>query len=82
MSDKFFKVNIYSPEKLLAEYSASLLVCPATDGEIGVMADHMPMICALKKGVCRITTDNGVEKTEIPDGFLSVHDNIADIICK
>lgn len=81
MSEKTFSVNIYTPEKLTASYSSSLLVCPASDGEIGVMADHMPMICALKDGDCRITTENGVEKAHITGGVLFVKNNSADIIC-
>lgn len=79
MADKTFQVKIYSPDKLLGSYEASLLICPATDGEIGVMAGHAPMLCALRAGKCRITTPEGKVFAEIGSGFLSVKNDLAEI---
>lgn len=79
MAEKTFRVYIYSPDETIGEYEASLLVCPASDGELGVMADHSPMLCALKSGQCRITTAEGKVFADISNGFLSVENNVAEI---
>lgn len=82
MSDKKLKVNIYTPDSFRGSYDTGLLVCPATDGEIGIMADHMPMVCALKEGKCRIKTEDGTVNVDISKGLLCVKDNVADIFCE
>ena len=42
-----FKVTIYTPEQLFGTFEAVSLTCNATDGEICVMRDHMPMLLAI-----------------------------------
>ena len=82
MADKKFTVNIHSPDKLLGAYEVSLLVCPAVDGEIGIMAGHMPMLCALRAGECRLTTDEETIRFAVTDGLLYVKNNTAEIFCE
>lgn len=46
-----FQLELVSPEKLLLSRAVEMVVFPAAEGEMGVLAGHAPMIVALRGGV-------------------------------
>jgi F-type H+-transporting ATPase subunit epsilon len=48
------ELEIVSPEKLLLSRAAELVVIPASEGEMGVLPGHAPMIVLLRGGTIRI----------------------------
>jgi F-type H+-transporting ATPase subunit epsilon len=57
-----------------------LAVLPATDGEIGILARHAAMVCALGTGACRLTTDKGVITFAMSGGFSRVHGDVVTVL--
>jgi F-type H+-transporting ATPase subunit epsilon len=47
--------DLVSPERLLLSEEADMVTIPATDGYMGVLAGHMPLITTLKPGVIDVT---------------------------
>ena len=43
-------LEIVSPEKLLVSLDVDMVVIPASEGDIGVLPDHSPMIVLLRGG--------------------------------
>ena len=76
-----FKLSIVSPERILFEEEIESLVVPGSEGYLGILSHHAPLIAGLKVGKIRLRTQENVEKTlAISGGFIDVSDNQATIL--
>ncbi len=48
------ELEILTPERIVFQEDIEMVIAPAIDGEIGILANHYPLITALKIGVLRI----------------------------
>lgn len=71
-------VELVSADRTVWSGEASLVVARTTEGELGVMPGHTPILGALVQGEVRISPTSGAAITaEIDGGFLSVeHDRV------
>ncbi|MBU8544533.1 MULTISPECIES: ATP synthase F1 subunit epsilon [Roseomonadaceae] len=68
-----FQLELVSPEKLLLSRAVEMAVLPATEGEMGVLPGHAPMIVTLRGGVIAVTEGGQVtERLFIAGGFAEV----------
>ncbi len=54
MADKI-SFDLVSPEQLLLSDEAEMITIPGSEGDMGVMAGHMPLITTLKPGIVSVT---------------------------
>ncbi len=68
-----FKLKVAQIDKLLFDDNVVSLNCPGVEGEMTVLAHHIPLITLLKEGVLKIKIDEDTQK-EIPikGGILEV----------
>lgn len=66
------QVSIHTLEKTLYEGQAEVLSLPGVDGELSVLAGHIPLVTVLKGGQLRLR--KGMKVLEIPlrGGFVEV----------
>ena len=71
-----FNVDVVSPEGTLWAGDAEFLVARTTEGEIGILAGHEPLMAALSAGPVLIDHD-GDQRTTIAvhGGFMQVVEN-------
>ena len=71
-----FSVDVVSPEGTLWSGDAEFLVARTTEGEIGILAGHEPLMAALAAGAVLIDHD-GDQRTTIAvhGGFMQVVEN-------
>ena len=67
-----FHLVITTPEGMLFDGEAERLSVRAIDGDLAVMAGHMPLVTALKEGECRVLLENETKYAECTGGILSV----------
>ena len=68
-----FKLIISSPEGNVFEGDAASISLRGIEGELAVMAGHIPFITVVKSGICRILLPDGEEKTgQTGGGILTV----------
>jgi F-type H+-transporting ATPase subunit epsilon len=66
-------LEIVSPEKLLLSRPVDMVVIPAAEGEMGVMAQHAPMILLLRGGTIRLYEGaNVTEQFYVAGGFAEI----------
>jgi len=83
MADSTFMVEIVTPERILFRDEVQFLVAPGTEGELGVLRNHAPLVGALKIGVLRYKDKNGAQKKmALSGGFMEVVDNIARVLAE
>ena len=59
MADKTFNLQIISPTRVFFDEAVDMVEMKTTEGEIGVLAGHIPLTTILEPGVLRIKTDGG-----------------------
>jgi F-type H+-transporting ATPase subunit epsilon len=70
-----------TPEKTVFEKDARSIVAPGSEGYLGVLSNHAPLITALRPGVLSVKDDKGVESFYcVSGGFLEVSSNVATIL--
>lgn len=68
-----FSLTISSPDGNLFKGDAVRLSVRGTEGDLAVMAGHIPFVTAVKECECRIELSDGTEKTgHTAGGLLNV----------
>jgi F-type H+-transporting ATPase subunit epsilon len=66
-------LEIVSPERLLLSRSADMVVIPASEGDMGVLEGHTPMIVTLRGGVIALYSGEQVtDRLFVSGGFAEV----------
>jgi F-type H+-transporting ATPase subunit epsilon len=77
------KVEILTPEAALFEGEASFVYLPGSDGSLGILNRHAPLISSLKKGTVRIKDNSGKEhKFDVKGGTVEVYNNKVIILAE
>ncbi len=70
---KAFRVDIVSPDGLAWSGDAEFVVARTPDGEIGIMADHEPVMASLVQGTVSVdAVGGGRVQVDVEGGFLQV----------
>ncbi len=72
MADKTFNLQIISPTRVFFDEAVDMVEMKTTEGEIGVLAGHIPLTTILEPGVLRIKTDGNVREAALHDGFVQI----------
>ncbi|HUI93090.1 MAG TPA: F0F1 ATP synthase subunit epsilon [Chitinivibrionales bacterium] len=80
MSDKTFQLDIVTPERKVFSEKVDFAVFPGSEGELGILFDHAPLLSRLDPGEIRITRDKKTECMAISGGFLEVRKNDVSVI--
>lgn len=75
------QVDLVAADRVVWSGDASLVVARTTDGEVGILKDHAPVLSVLvQSGVELETTDSGRLYAVVDGGFLSVANNKVSIL--
>ena len=74
------KISLISPEAVLFEGEAAMVVAPAHDGEVGILEKHAPMMTLLGTGVLRLGGGGTDRSFNVEGGFLQVVDDVVRIV--
>ena len=74
------QVEIVSADRKVWEGDASQVSARSTDGDLGILPGHTPILCVLAEGEVRVNADGSWRSAQIDGGFLSVdHDRVTII---
>lgn len=71
---------VVTPEQTALDQKADFVALPLYDGEIGIGANHSPLIGRLGYGEMRIKTGNTTTSYYIDGGFVQVADNVVSVL--
>jgi F-type H+-transporting ATPase subunit epsilon len=78
---KAFQVDVVSPEATVWSGMATIVVAKTPDGELGIMADHEPLMGALVTGPVIVESESGERTTiGVHGGFIQVLHNQVTLI--
>jgi F-type H+-transporting ATPase subunit epsilon len=64
--------DLVSPERLLLSTEADMVTVPGTEGYMGVMAGHAPLVSTLRAGMIDVQTDGKDDRYFIRGGFAEI----------
>ena len=76
---KTFKIVAMTPEKEFFNGEATHIIISTPDGEIGIMADHMPIIAVVSKSVLKAEIGGEWRIATIGEGFLDISENTVEL---
>ena len=80
MKHSLFDLTVSSPEKQLFSGKVESLAAKAVDGEIGIFANHAPLISILRDGPLKIQPANKpAVNIPILGGVMHVEKNTAEV---
>ena len=81
--DNYLTVNVVTPNGLVYEHHAAIVVAKTLDGEIGILPRHAPIIVPLtidEVRIKRVDADAHIDWIAVNGGVMEVRENIVSII--
>lgn len=72
--------RLITPEKVVYDGEADLVVVRIADGDIGVMVDHAPVVSTVEMRTVRITQNDERHIFATSDGFFKVSENLVQVL--
>jgi F-type H+-transporting ATPase subunit epsilon len=69
---KTIRLDIVTPERIVYSADVNMVIARATDGDLGVLPGHAPLIAGLAIWPLRILTDDGEKQVSVCGGFIEV----------
>ena len=83
MAENTFKLNLYTLDKLIYGGDVQSVVAHGSDGYLGILPRHAPLLTSLEIGALSITDKDGKEqKFALNGGFLEVINNEVTILAE
>ena len=81
MSDDSIRVELVAADRLVWSGDATRVIARTTEGDVGILPHHAPMLSLLVDGVVDIqTTDGETWIAAVDAGFLSVANNRVSVL--
>jgi F-type H+-transporting ATPase subunit epsilon len=79
--DKLLTVSLVAADRVVWEGEATMVIARTTEGDVGILSNHAPILSLMVDGVVDIRTPEGETWVAAVDaGFLSVADNRVSIL--
>ena len=76
-----FELEVATPEKLVLQASCTEAQIPGSEGELGILPGHAPLLSTLTSGVLRYQTADGREEVQaIHGGWVEVQQTLVRVL--
>ena len=82
MADKTFTLQIISPTRIFFDEEVDMVEMRTTEGEIGVLAGHIPLTAIVEPGVVKIHQEGKVREAALLDGFVEIRGNKVTVLAE
>ena len=83
MSDAVMQVELVAADRLVWSGEARMVIARTTEGDVGILPNHAPMLSLMVDGVVDVTTaDDETWIAAVDAGFLSVAGNRISILAE
>lgn len=75
-----FRLQIVTPDRMFYDDEVEMVMVTTVDGEIGVLARHIPLVAPLVIGKVKIKKGGQIKEAATSDGFIQVEYEYTRII--
>ena len=72
--------RVITPEEVIYDGEANLIVARIADGDLGVLVDHSPLVSTVEVGEVRIKEGDDQLVYATSDGFFKVSENLVQVL--
>jgi F-type H+-transporting ATPase subunit epsilon len=72
--------RVITPEEVVYDGEADLVIARIADGDIGVLVDHSPLVSTMEAGEVRIREDDEQHVYATSDGFFKISENLVQVL--
>ena len=72
--------RVITPEEVIYDGEADLVIARIADGDLGVLVDHYPLVSTVEVGEVRIREDDEQHVYATSDGFFKVSENLVQVL--
>ena len=72
--------RVITPEEVIYDGEADLVVARIADGDLGVLVDHSPLVSTVEVGEVRIREGDEQHVYATSDGFFKVSENLVQVL--
>jgi F-type H+-transporting ATPase subunit epsilon len=72
--------RVITPEEVIYDGEADLVIARIADGDLGVLVDHSPLVSTVEIGEVRIREDDEQLVYATSDGFFKVSENLVQVL--
>ena len=72
--------RVITPEEVIYDGEANLVVVRIADGDLGVLVDHSPLVSSVEVGEVRIKEGDDQLVYATSDGFFKVSENLVQVL--
>jgi F-type H+-transporting ATPase subunit epsilon len=77
------QVNVVSADQQIWSGEAEMVVARTSEGQIGILVGHEPLLAILASGEVRVTQSGGRKiVANADDGFLSVENDVVTVVAR
>ena len=79
MSDSL-QLRLVTPSRLMIDERVREVTAPGTEGEIGILPEHITFLGALDVGILTFRTDRGTKRVAIRGGFAEFTNEVMTVL--
>ena len=81
-NSKVLRLQVISPTRVFFDEDVNMVEMTTTEGEMGVLPEHIPLTAVLEPGELRIIQGEKVRKAALLDGFVEVRKDKITILAE
>ena len=74
------RCEIVSQDRMVYEGDVDIVVLPGTDGEMGILPHHAPLLTTLKFGLIKVRTSNDEQVFTVAGGVAEIQPSIVTVL--
>jgi F-type H+-transporting ATPase subunit epsilon len=78
--DRQLFCRVITPEEVIYDGEADLVIARIADGDLGVLVDHSPLVSTVEVGEVRIKEGDEQSVYATSDGFFKVSENLVQVL--
>ena len=79
---KTFRLCIIAPERIFFDDDVEMIELNTTEGEIGILPEHIPLTTIIAPGVLKIDMGDDVKEAALLEGFMEVQKTKVTILAE
>jgi F-type H+-transporting ATPase subunit epsilon len=72
MAERTFILTVVTPQRRVFQESVNMIIVRTTEGDIGVLPGHTPLVAPLEVGAMTVKTSDRERKAAVNGGFVEV----------
>ncbi|MDQ0257200.1 F-type H+-transporting ATPase subunit epsilon [Evansella vedderi] len=79
---KTMQANVVTPDGSVFEGQVEMVTVKTTEGSLGIMANHLPLVANLTIGAVRLKTESEVQLIAVSGGFIEVRPDVVSVLAE